>query len=334
MSRPGATSRFLGQGVAFQPQLPHRGQLAAVPDLVEPGRLAPGVHSGCCEPGGQDRGEFLLGVFEFSVGFEQFDELLAQFRQNFDVERCVPEPGFRQGTGGPVGCRVLLGEPKTKQLLDHGREADAGKACQTGCQFSVEKFVRPHTQLRQAGQVLAGGVQDPFDAPQGIVDDPQVPERLGVDQPGSRTLPTDLDEERALPVAEARGALCVNAGRARAGGDRGSATFQPGLGFDDQRHAVAGRIEIDDNGDLAVKAFHRYVGCVVSSRSAGCGVIRILRGHDDPSLPAAGARAVPGQAGTPAPPSETTAARCSCRCACQKGLVLRRTPLRRRGLPR
>ncbi len=101
---------------------------------------------------------------------------------------------------------------------------------------------------------------------QGIVDDLQVAEGFGIDQPGAGAFAPDLDQEGALAVAEAGGAFGVHAGRTGPGGDGGGAAFQAGLGFDDQRHAVAGGIEVDDLGDQAVEAFHRDVGSGVSSR--------------------------------------------------------------------
>ena len=120
---------------------------------------------------------------------------------------------------------------------------------------------------------------------QGVIDDLQVAEGFGVDEPRARTFAPDLDQEGPLSVAEAGGAFRVHPGRARPGGDGGGAAFQAGWGFNDEGYSVAGGIEVDDLGDQAVEAFHRDVGCDLSSRDAGCGVFRILRGHDAFSLP-------------------------------------------------
>ena len=222
---------LLGQGIAFQPHFADRGQLAAVPDLVQSGGLPPGIHPGRGKPGRKDGRELLLGVFKFSVRLEQFDEFLAQFRQDLDVEGRVAQPGLGQRAGGPVGGGMFLGQSESEQLLDDCREAYPRQSRQPGSQFRIEQFVRPHAQLRKAGKVLARCVQDPFDAVQGIVDDLQVPEGFRVDEPRTRTLAPDLDQEGPLSVAEAGGALRVHPGRARPGGDGGRAAFQAGLGF-------------------------------------------------------------------------------------------------------
>ncbi len=92
----------------------------------------------------------------------------------------------------------------------------------------------------------------------------QVPERFGIDQPGPGAFAPDLDQECALAVAETGGPLGVHARGAVAGGEGGGAAFEAGLGFDDQRHAVAGGVEVDHFRDQAVEAFHGDVGCGVS----------------------------------------------------------------------
>ena len=119
---------------------------------------------------------------------------------------------------------------------------------------------------------------------------PQVAEGFGIDQPGAGAFAADLDQEGALAVTEAGGPFGVHARRAVAGGEGRGAAFQAGLGFDHQRHAVAGGIEVDYLGDQAVEAFHGDMGCGLSglgriSNGAGRGDFRYLRGHDDFSLP-------------------------------------------------
>ena len=160
---------------------------------------------------------------------------------------------------------MFLGQAEAQELFDDGGEAHPGQPGQAGGELGVEEFVRPHAEFGQAGQVLAGGVQDPFDAAQGVVDDAEVTEGFGIDQPGAGAFAPDLDQEGALAVAEAGGALRVHARRAVAGGEGRGAAFQSGLGFNDQRHAVAGSVEVDHFGDQAVEAFHGDVGCGVSS---------------------------------------------------------------------
>ena len=145
-------------------------------------------------------------------------------------------------------------------------------------------------------------MQDPLDAAEGVVDDVQVAERFGVDQPGSGAFTPDLDKESPLPVAEAGSPLSVNPrGPCSCGYGRGAA-LQAGLRFDHQRNAVPGRGEFNDFGDGAVKAFHRDVGCGISSRDAGRGVIRNVRGHDAFSLPAGRSTPACGPAFGPAAP--------------------------------
>ena len=122
-------------------------------------------------------------------------------------------------------------------------------------------------------------MQDPFDAAEGVVDDVQVLEGFGIDQPGAGTFAPDLDQEGPLAVAEPGGAFRVHSGRPCSGGDGGCAPLQPGRGVDDQGYSFTGSIEIDDFGDVAVEAVYLDVGGGISNRVAGRGVFRIFRGH-------------------------------------------------------
>src|SRR5688572_21126508 len=114
---------------------------------------------------------------------------------------------------------MLLSQTKAQELLDHSGEPDPRKPGQARSQFRVEKFVRPHAELGEAGEILARRVQDPFDALQGVVDDLKVLKWLRIDEPGARALPPDLHQESPLAVSETRGPFRVHSGRARSGGD-------------------------------------------------------------------------------------------------------------------
>ena len=99
MQPAGGDVALLRQRVALEPQLADRGQLPAVPDLVQSGGLAPRVDAWRRLPGVEDGGEFLFGVVQLAVGDEEFDEFLAQFGEDLDVERGVAQPGLRQRAG-------------------------------------------------------------------------------------------------------------------------------------------------------------------------------------------------------------------------------------------
>ena len=202
ISRPGATSRFW----ASESRSSHISRTAASwrrsriwwsPEVLPP-RVNPGRSDACR----QDGGELLLGVFQFAVRLEQLDQFFAQFGEDLHVQGGVAQPRLGEGPGGPVSGGMLLGEAESQQLFDDGGQPDARQAGKPRSQFGVEESVRPHAELKQAREVLAGGMQNPFDTLERIVDDGQVFERFGIYQPRAGAFAADLDEEGALAVAE------------------------------------------------------------------------------------------------------------------------------------
>ena len=55
-------------------------------------------------------------------------------------------------------------------MLDDGGEADTGEPEQASGELGVEELVRAQADLRQAREVLGGGVQDPLGAADGLGD--------------------------------------------------------------------------------------------------------------------------------------------------------------------
>ncbi len=97
MSRPGATSRLR----ANWSRSSHSSRTAAnwrrsriwwSPEVFRQGSTRGGGKA-CRE----DACKLLFGVFKLAVSLQQLDEFLAEFCEDFDVERCVSQPGFRQG---------------------------------------------------------------------------------------------------------------------------------------------------------------------------------------------------------------------------------------------
>jgi len=135
---------------------------------------------------------------------------------------------------------VLLGQGDPEEPFEHRGEPDARQAQQPTGQLGVEQPVRPQAELREARQVLRGRVQDPLDPGQGLLEDAEVLEGLRVDQPGARALALELDQEGALAVAEARGALGVDGDRSRALGQQARAALELLPRDGDERDAAGG----------------------------------------------------------------------------------------------
>src|SRR5690349_106004 len=120
-------------------------------------------------------------------------------------------------------------------------------------------------------------MQDPFDPAEGVVDDVQVIERLGVDQPGSGAFAPDLHQEGPLAVTESGRTLCVDSRGSCTGSDGGRASFKAGGSVDNNGYTFAGGIQINHFRNVAVKAVNLDVGGGISNRIAGCGVFQVFR---------------------------------------------------------
>ena len=157
----------------------------------------------------RERRELLQGPVELALPLELRGEHVAQLDEHLDVERGVAQPGLGQRPGRPVDGRVLLGQAEPEELLDDGGEPDPLAARRAGPPSSVSKSApRTHADLREAGQVLAGGVQHPLGAGERRADRGQVRQGGRVEQDGAGALAAQLDQEGALavPVPEARSA--------------------------------------------------------------------------------------------------------------------------------
>ena len=98
-------------------------------------------------------------------------------------------------------------------MLDDGREADTWQPEQPTAELGVEQLARAQADLREAREVLRGGVQEPLGRPDGLVERGEVRQLDRVDEPGPAALAADLDEVGALAVPVARGALGVDRDR-------------------------------------------------------------------------------------------------------------------------
>ena len=171
---------------------------------------------------------------------------VAQVDEELDVEGGVDEPGGGQGPGGPVCCRVVLGQAKAQGLLDDGAEPDVLTAQEAGGQLGVEQGRGFQPEHGQAGDVLVGGVKNPLRT---IESGGQVGQRTagdGIDEKGADTLTSELDEIGVLSVAEAGGALGVEGHRALSSGQAPGGPAQLGGSTDDLRQAVPGTRVVDD----------------------------------------------------------------------------------------
>jgi hypothetical protein len=93
---------------------------------------------------------------------------------------------------------VLLAHPVAQYLADQRRQADLGITQQPAGQLGVEDGTGHHADLRQAGQVLVGGVDDPLRVHDGVAEHGQIAERDRVDERRAGPGTTQLDQIRAV----------------------------------------------------------------------------------------------------------------------------------------
>ena len=231
MSRPGATSRFCASESRSSQSSRTAASWRRSRIWCSPEVLRHGSTRGGAWPASRIAANSCSAYSSLPSAVSEFDQLLAQLGEDLDVERGVAQPRLRQRPGGPVGGGVFLRQAEAQELFDDGGEAHPRQSGQPGGEFGVEELVRPHAEFGQAGQVLAGRVQDPFDAAQGLVDDAQVTEGFGSISQVPAAFAADLDQEGALAVAESGGAFGVHSRGAVAGGQGGGAAFQAGPAF-------------------------------------------------------------------------------------------------------
>ena len=110
---------------------------------------------------------------------------------------------------------MALGQPETQEPFGHGRQVHPVEAGQPAGELGVVQRGRPHADLGQAGQVLIGGVQDPFVSREHLGDGPQRGQRVramadGVDEHRAGAGPPDLNQVGPVGVAETRRSLGVH----------------------------------------------------------------------------------------------------------------------------
>ncbi|CPR12406.1 hypothetical protein BN971_03705 [Mycobacterium bohemicum DSM 44277] len=162
--------------------------------------------------------EFLCGPSAFALLVQDSGDRRAQLDQQLHVQGGVIEPFGGQRAPGPVGRAVALDQSEPEEPFDHGRQVHPVESGQPPGELGVVERGWPHAHLREARQVLVGGVQDPFVVAQHLGDGPQRGQRVGavadrVDQHGAGAGAPDLDQVRAVGVAEPRGPLGVDGER-------------------------------------------------------------------------------------------------------------------------
>ena len=196
-----------------------------------------------------------------------------------DVERRVSKPGLRQWPGRPVDGRVLLGKGEPEIVLDDGSEPDPRQTDEPSSELGVEQSRRMQANLRQARQILGGGVQDPLDIGQGVCDGREIGTRDRVEQPGARALAPDLDEICPLAIAVAGRALRVDRRRTGASSKERGRADQSTLVHDHVRDAIRGHVQgnqersdehvLTGEVGIALDGAHRRVGWLREGAGSG-----------------------------------------------------------------
>ena len=176
-------------------------------------------------------------------------EGIAQLQQHLDVQGRVDQPVLRERAGRPIGGGVALLEPQAEDFLDHGAQTDPLEASQPPGKLGVEDRRRDESDLGQAGQVLAGGVQYPLGVLQDSTEGGKVGAGDGVDEGAARTLAAQLHQVGPLAVAVARCPLGVHRYRARPTGEAPYELVEGRARLDDGRHTLAGSQQGDRLGD-------------------------------------------------------------------------------------
>jgi hypothetical protein len=97
-----------------------------------------------------------------------------------------------------------------EQLLDDWSESHARKARQASPEFGVEDAARIEAHLAQAGEILAGRVQNPLLIGHERGELRKIADRGRIEEEGARTASEDLDEVGPLRIAEAGRTLGID----------------------------------------------------------------------------------------------------------------------------
>ena len=190
--------------------------------------------------------ELLGGPLVLAGCFELGGQGVAQVDEQLDVEGGIGEPGGGQRPGGPVRCRVVLGQAQAQGLLDDGAQSDVLSPQEAGCQLGVEQGVGSQPECGQAGDVLVGGMEDPLGSVEGRGQLGQRAAGHRVDEKGADAVSSELDEVGVLSVAEAGGPFGVNGDGALAIRQKLSGSAQLGGGGGDLGEPVLGAGVVDD----------------------------------------------------------------------------------------
>ena len=190
--------------------------------------------------------ELLGGPLVLAGCFELGGQGVAQVDEQLDVEGGIGEPGGGQRPGGPVRCRVVLGQAQAQGLLDDGAEPDVLSAQEAGCQLGVEQGGGLQAARGQARDVLVGCVEDPLGSVEGRGQLGQRAAGHRVDEKGADAVSSELDEVGVLSVAEAGGPFGVNGDGALAIRQKLSGSAQLGGGGGDLGEPVLGAGVVDD----------------------------------------------------------------------------------------
>lgn len=256
----------LRDAVARQPQFAHRGQAALIAHPMDSRRPPPPV-----APRGGARllgtrlpqiVEFLCGPIGFALLRQHVGDRGAQLDEQLHIQGGVVEPFGGQRALGPVGRAVALGQPEAQQPLDHGRQVHPLEPGQPPGQLGVIQRRWPHAHLRQTGQVLIRGVQDPLVAAEHLGHRPQRPNRVGavahrVDQHGAGPGPADLDQVGPVGVAESRRPLGVHRERPAAAVQPPRRVLDVGDAGRDRRDAFGRVRQRDGSGHAATRPLGR-----------------------------------------------------------------------------
>jgi len=107
-----------------------------------------------------------------------------------------------------------------QKLFDDRPQSHARQPQKSGTQFRVEDQLGVDPNLTQAGEVLAGRVQNPLGIGEGVVQFAEIADRRRIEQKGAGVAAVHLDQVGALGIREPGSPFRVDADRAGAGGDQ------------------------------------------------------------------------------------------------------------------
>ncbi len=135
---------------------------------------------------------------------------------------------------------MLLGEVDAEEFFDHRSETNPGETGEAGAEFGVEQACGIEADLAQAGQVLAGGVEDPLFLADDVVELRERSDGRRVEQERAGSASEDLDEVGALRIPEPGRTLCVNGDRSRARSNSRNSSEVILTGIDNKHRRVGG----------------------------------------------------------------------------------------------